>query len=167
MSDQGVPARQSSSSRGLPCDVSHRVLPIQARDAEERIGELRAGRPAAALARNLSTDKDGKALNTNIPQDTLKLFTTYRIAAIGNGLTVGGGLRWQNQTHSDNQGSLGVRFTQGSYSVVDLMARYAITRNVSATFNLYNLFDKRYYTSTSSSFYGTPRSFRLGLNVSY
>ena len=131
-------------------------------------GELtRDWQATASFARNLSTDKDGKALNTNIPQDTLKLFTTYRIAAIGNGLTVGGGLRWQNQTYSDNQGPLGVRFTQGSYSVVDLMARYAITRNVSATFNLYNLLDKRYYTSTSSSFYGTPRSFRLGLNVSY
>ena len=44
---------------------------------------------------------------------------------------------------------------------------YPITKKISATLNIYNLFDKRYYTSSNSAFYGTPRSFRLGLNVSY
>ncbi|MNT75646.1 Ferripyoverdine receptor precursor [compost metagenome] len=64
-------------------------------------------------------------------------------------------------------GPASVRFTQGSYSVVDLMARYPITKKVAATFNLYNVFDKRYYTGTSSAFYGTPRSFRLGVVASF
>lgn len=77
------------------------------------------------------------------------------------------GQGWQNQIYSDDQGPLDVRFTQGSYSVVDLMARYAFTPTISATLNLYNLFDKQYYTSTSSSYYGRPHSVRLGLNVSY
>ncbi|MCY1289242.1 Ferric-pseudobactin BN7/BN8 receptor [compost metagenome] len=131
-------------------------------------GQLAPGWQAtASFARNLSSDRDGKPLNTGIPQDTFKLFTTYRIAAIGNGLTVGGGLRWQSRIYSDDMGPASVRFTQGSYSVVDLMARYPITKKVAATFNLYNVFDKRYYTGTSSAFYGTPRSFRLGVVASF
>ncbi len=134
----------------------------------EAAGQLaRDWQATVSFSRNLSQDKDGIALNTNIPQNTFKLFTTYRIAAVGNGLTVGGGLRWQSQIYSDNTGPLSARSTQGSYSVADLMARYPITKKISATLNIYNLFDKRYYTSSNSAFYGTPRSFRLGLNVSY
>ncbi|WP_420995105.1 TonB-dependent siderophore receptor [Cupriavidus sp. 30B13] len=120
-----------------------------------------------AFTRNLTTDADGKALNTNIPQDSFKLFTTYRFGGFARGLTAGGGVRWQNQIYSEDMGPLGVRFTQGSYAVVDLMARYQFTPKIAATLNVYNLLDKNYYTSTSSSFYGTPRSVRLGLNVSY
>lgn len=122
---------------------------------------------SAGFTRNISSDRDGAPLNTTIPQDSFKLFTTYRIAAIGNGLTVGGGLRWQSSIYANNQGPQKVRFTQGSYSIVDLMARYPITKKVAVTLNLYNLFDKNYYTSTGSAFYGAPRSFRLGLTASY
>ncbi len=131
-------------------------------------GQLAPGWQASAgFSRNISSDRNGAPLNTIVPQDAFKLFTTYRIAAIGNGLTVGGGLRWQSSIYADNTGPQRVRFTQGSYSVVDLMARYPITKKVAVTLNLYNLFDKSYYTSTSSSFYGAPRSFRVGLTASY
>jgi outer membrane receptor for ferric coprogen and ferric-rhodotorulic acid len=124
----------------------------------------RSWQASAAFARNLSQDADGKLLNTNVPQNTLKLFSSYSLPLVGNGLTVGGGVRWQNKTRSDFTWMAGSpRVIQEAYTLVDLMARYEITSQVSATFNAYNLFDKSYQTSSSSAYYGEPRSFRLSL----
>ncbi len=120
-----------------------------------------------AFASNRSEDRNGDLLNTGVPQRTLKLFSTYRIAGIGNGLTVGGGVRWQNRSWTDNLGPAKVRFEQDAYAVVDLMATYPLTRSARATLNLYNVFDEKYYTSTTSSYYGAPRSVRLGLEVRF
>lgn len=122
---------------------------------------------SAGFARNLTQDKDGATLNTNIPQNTLKLFTSYRLPQIGNGLTVGGGMRWQSRIYSDNMGPANVRFAQGSYAVVDLMAKYALSKQMTASLNLYNVFDRKYYTSTSSAYYGEPLSARVGLSVAF
>jgi len=134
----------------------------------EVAGELAPGWQAqASFSRALSEDREGSRLNTNIPQNTAKLFTTYRFADIGNGLTVGGGARWQSNIYSDNQGPNQVRFTQGSYTVVDFLVRYPVTEQVTASFNLYNAFDSKYFTSTSSSFYGAPRNARLGVDVRF
>ncbi|HWV63045.1 MAG TPA: TonB-dependent siderophore receptor, partial [Oxalicibacterium sp.] len=130
---------------------------------------LRNWQASASFSRNISKDREGKALNTYVPQNTFKLFTTYRIASIGNGLTVGGGVRWQGDIYSDKQGPNGdARFTQKAYSVVDLVARYDISKNLSATFNLYNAFDKSYYLTTNGgSYYGAPRNLRVGLDMRF
>ncbi|MEG0529330.1 MAG: hypothetical protein RR578_03255, partial [Bacilli bacterium] len=49
----------------------------------------------------------------------------------------GGGIRWQSEIHSVDR-----KFTQSEYSVVDLMARYKMTNNLTANLNLNNIFDK-------------------------
>jgi len=134
----------------------------------EASGEpLRDWQIAAGFARNLVEDRDGHALNTNIPQNTLKLFTSYKLAGVGQGLTVGGGLRWQNRIWSDNQGPAGVRVTQDGYTVVDLMARYPLNKQVTLTANLYNATDEKYYTTTSSAYYGEPRHLRLAMDLRF
>lgn len=135
----------------------------------EASGELRPGwELAASFTRNLTQDRDGQKINTNVPQNMAKLFTTYRLASVGHGLTVGGGIRWQSAIYSDNLGPTRTsRFTQPSYSVVDLMARYPITRQTTVYANIGNLFDKKYFLSTGNSYYGEPRSFRVGLNVKF
>ncbi len=132
-------------------------------------GELaRNWQVSASFARNISEDRDGKSLNTQIPQNTFKLFSTYRLANVGNGLTLGGGVRWQNEIYSDKQGPKQVRFTQKAYSLVDLMARYQISKDLAATVNLYNAFDKWYYTTTNGgSYYGAPRHVRVGLDMRF
>lgn len=129
---------------------------------------LRNWQASASFSRNITKDREDKPLNTNVPQNTFKLFTTYRIASIGNGLTVGGGVRWQGDTYSDDQGPNSVRLKQKAYSVVDLVARYDISKNLSATFNVYNAFDKSYYlTSDTNSYYGAPRNVRVGLDMRF
>lgn len=134
----------------------------------EASGELRPGwQLAASFARNLTQDRNGARLRTDVPQNTAKLFTSYRIASIGKGLTVGGGVRWQNAIYSENMGPSRVRFTQPSYAVVDLMVRYAVTSSVAVTANLNNALDKSYYTTTGNSYYGAPRNLRVGVDVRF
>lgn len=150
---QAYEAMSGTSTRGFEMEAS---------------GELRPGwQLSASFARNLTRDRNGTRLRTDVPQNTAKMFTTYRIASIGKGLTLGGGVRWQNAIYSDNQGPSRVRFTQPGYAVVDLMARYAITSNVAVTANLYNAFDKSYYTATGNAYYGAPRNVRVGVDVRF
>lgn len=122
---------------------------------------------SASFSRNIVQDADGNKLNTNIAQNTAKLFTSYTLRNLGNGLTFGGGVNWQSEIYSDNTGPLGVRFTQGDYALVDAFARYPLTEQLSATLNLNNLLDEEYYTSTSSSYYGAPRNATLGLRMDF
>jgi outer membrane receptor for ferric coprogen and ferric-rhodotorulic acid len=47
---------------------------------------------------------------------------------------------------------------------VDLMARYQLTDNLSATLNLNNAFDKKYLTNIgffNAAYYGDPRNLML------
>lgn len=121
---------------------------------------------STSFARNLSQDKDGNNLNTNIPNNTAKLFTTYTLPYLDEALTIGGGLRWQSEIYQDN-GPNKTRFTQDSYALVDLMARYKINENLLVNFNLNNLFNEKYHLSTTNSYYGAPTNFRVGLKYDW
>lgn len=121
---------------------------------------------SASFSRNLSQDKDGKNLNTNIPNNTAKLFSTYTLPYFDEALTVGGGLRWQSEIYQDNESNK-TRFTQDSYTLVDLMARYKINENLLVNFNLNNLFNEKYHLSTTNSYYGAPTNFRVGLKYDW
>ncbi|MBV7307126.1 TonB-dependent receptor [Acinetobacter sp. CWB-G5] len=121
---------------------------------------------SASFSRNLSQDKNGKNLNTSIPNNTAKLFTTYTLPYLDEALTVGGGLRWQSEIYQDNESNK-TRFTQDSYTLVDLMARYKINENLVVNFNLNNLFNEKYHLSTTNSYYGAPTNFRVGLKYDW
>lgn len=151
--DQFYRAESGTKTRGFEVELSGELLP------EWQL--------SASFSRNIVQDSDGRALNTEVPQNTAKLFTSYLIDNLGNGLTVGGGVNWQNAIYADGAGPNSVRFTQESYAVVDLMARYPLTEQLSATLNLNNLLDKTYYTGTSSAYYGTPRNATLGLRLTF
>lgn len=151
---QAYRAESGTETRGVEVEVS---------------GELATDWQASvSFSRNLVQDADGHKLNTNIPQNTFKLFTSYTLRGIGNGLTLGGGVNWQSEIYSDGVGpGRNQRFTQDDYALVDLMARYPLSRQLSATLNLNNLLDEKYYTSTSSSYYGAPRNASLGLRLEF
>jgi outer membrane receptor for ferric coprogen and ferric-rhodotorulic acid len=150
---QAYRAVSGTSTRGFEAELSGEL----ARNWQGSIG----------FSRGITVDRNKARLNTNIPQNTFKVFTTYRLAGFGDGLTVGGGVRWQSEIYSVNQGPAKARFTQAAYSVVDLMARYEISRQLTLTANLYNAFDKSYYTSTGNSYYGAPRNVRVGLDMRF
>ncbi|XKU41002.1 TonB-dependent siderophore receptor [Pseudomonas [fluorescens] ATCC 17400] len=111
-------------------------------------------------------DKDVK-ISTFEPEDQIKLYTTYKLKGDLDKLTVGGGVRWQSLGWQDiynNPHGGYEEFSQEAYWLVDLMTRYQVTKNLSATLNVNNIFDKSYYTNIgfyNSAAYGEPRNFMV------
>lgn len=127
-------------------------------------GELAEGwQLSGGYAYSVSTDEDDKRIVTQVPRHSLKTFTTYRLPGALDKLTVGGGFNWQSKTGYDLQ-----TYTQGSYALVNLMARYDISENLSASINLNNLFDREYFAGASTyGVYGEPRNFMTSLKYTY
>ncbi|WP_416363289.1 TonB-dependent siderophore receptor [Pseudomonas sp. NFX183] len=128
-------------------------------------GELSPGwQLQGGYTHKIVRDEDGKKISTFEPENQVNLNTTYKLKGALDKFTVGGGVRWQtkawneiwNQPLNKNQD-----ITQSSYTVVDLMTRYQVTKNLSATVNLNNIFDTTYYTNVgfyNSAAYGEPRN---------
>jgi outer membrane receptor for ferric coprogen and ferric-rhodotorulic acid len=124
-------------------------------------GELAPGwQLSAGLSRTLGRDGDGARINTAMPTTQATLFTTYRLPGSWQRLTVGGGVNWQNRVYSAySVGDVDLRYQQGSFAVVSLMARYAFSPKLSLQLNIENLFNKKYYNNIDGqAFFGTPRN---------
>jgi outer membrane receptor for ferric coprogen and ferric-rhodotorulic acid len=131
-------------------------------------GQLQRGwQLTAGYAHSRIADAQGNRLQTSQPLNNFKLWTTYDLASVGNGLTVGGGVNWQADIYQDGAGPNGERFTQNSYALVALMARYRISKQLSATVNLNNVLDKTYYSSGWGNYYGDPRNVTVSLNYRF
>ncbi|WP_028695481.1 TonB-dependent siderophore receptor [Pseudomonas cremoricolorata] len=127
-------------------------------------GELSEGwQVMAGYSYNVSFNDDDKRIVTEIPRNSVKLFTTYRLPGELDKWTVGGGVNWQSAAGYD----LSYATTQSSYAVTNLMTRYQITPALSATVNLNNLFDKHYLTTTAGGLYGAPRNVMTTLRYAY
>ncbi|MNI52681.1 Ferric-pseudobactin BN7/BN8 receptor precursor [compost metagenome] len=142
--NQAYRAESGTKTRGFEAEVAGEILPDW--------------QVSASYTYAVIEDSDGKRLRTEVPRDTLKLFTSYRLQTLPQ-LKVGGGVRWQGAEYYKNAGPNNETFNQGAYSVVDLMAQYAVTPQTSVSLNLNNVFDENYYTAIGSrGWYGTPRS---------
>lgn len=112
-------------------------------------------------------DANGNRRLAYIPTDTFKLFSTYRLDGMLEGLTLGGNLRWQNKISYDLVDSSLSYYEQGGFAVVDVMAQYQVTPKLSAILNVNNIFDKSYFTDITSGWYGTPRSAFLTMRLNF
>lgn len=147
-------AAKGTTARGFEAEVAGRLSP--------------AWELAAGFAHTRAKDARGERLNTQVPKNQFNLSTGYTLASVGRGLRLGGTLRWQSEIHQDSTvGTIPVRFTQKAFAVLNLMARYPITEQATATLHLNNAFDKHYYTNTFSSYYGTPRELRASLHYRF
>jgi len=112
----------------------------------------------------LAQDRDGNAYNSQLPRTTFNLFTSYRLPMLEQ-LTLGGGAKWQSHVWQDvgaPEGNGTWHASQGSYTLVDLFARYDVNKNLSLQANLNNLFDKEYDTWVGAyNVYGAPRNFSV------
>lgn len=129
----------------------------------ELTGELRDGwNIAASYTYTESEAADGSRTSYQIPRHSVKLLSTYRLPGAWEDLTLGGGVVWQSPNGYDLSDNAQV--SQGSYAVVDAMARYEFSDTLSATLHVNNLFDKSYYVSSSTwGVYGAPRNVSLNL----
>ncbi|MBC3302908.1 TonB-dependent siderophore receptor [Pseudomonas sp. SWRI18] len=134
-------------------------------------GELAQGwQLQAGYTHKVARDDESKKVATWEPEDQVSFYTTYKLQGNLDKLTVGGGARWQSagwQTVNNwgyPGGGRSEKFTQEPYWLVDLMTRYQVTENLSATLNVNNLFDKHYYTNIGfydSAYPGDPRNFMV------
>ncbi|ETK17986.1 ferripyoverdine receptor [Pseudomonas sp. FH4] len=134
----------------------------------EMSGELAPGWQAqAGYTHKIIRDESSKKVSTWEPEDQLSFYTTYKLQGPLDRLTVGGGARWQNRSWQElynRYKGKNEEFAQQAYWLVDVMARYQVTENLSATLNLNNAFDKKYYTNIgfyNTAYYGDPRNVML------
>ncbi|WP_350614939.1 TonB-dependent siderophore receptor [Pseudomonas sp. HY7a-MNA-CIBAN-0227] len=126
-------------------------------------GELAQGWQAAGgYTYSVSTDQDDKRIATQIPRHSLKAFTSYRLTGPLDKVTVGGGFNWQSKSGFDLKTN-----EQKPYTVANLMARYDISENLSASVNLNNVFDQEYSTTTTGGVWGAPRNFMTSFKYTY
>lgn len=127
-------------------------------------GELAEGWQASAgYAYAVSTDADDQRIVTTLPRHSLKTFTSYRLPGILNKVTLGGGVNWQSKTGADLH-----TFTQGSYAVTNLLARYDFNQHLSASVNLNNVFDREYLSYAGDhGMYGAPRNIMTGIKYNF
>ncbi|MFJ2986098.1 MULTISPECIES: TonB-dependent siderophore receptor [unclassified Pseudomonas] len=129
---------------------------------------------AASYNHSITKDADHERINTEAPANMVKLWTTYRLPGDFNRLTVGGGANWQSGTHITVTPStaLGtVKAKQEQFTVVNLMARYQLTDQLSTTLNVNNVFDKKYISALDTTFYsgyyGEPRNVMLSAKYQF
>ena len=131
-------------------------------------GELAPGwQLQGGYTHKISRDESGAKVATFEPEDQLNVYTRYKLHGALDQLTLGGGARWQAQGWRilSNYGK-GTQetYSQEAYWLVDLMARYQVSENLSATLNVNNAFDKKYMTNIgffNASYYGDPRNVML------
>lgn len=129
-------------------------------------GEILPGwRLSGGFANARSEDRDGLRQLPQVPKDSFKMFTTYRLPGNLDGLTVGANLLWQGKTRAQYGGPNGVIYVQGALATVDLMAQYRFSEHLTLAAHLDNVFDKTYYSglSTGSARYATPRNLMVTL----
>jgi len=123
-------------------------------------------------------DSAGVDANTNQPRQLLKVFTTYDLPGVLTGLTIGGGINYRSKAYSEGNNPVlstpsnpvPFRFQQNGYTLVSLMARYAVTEQLQIQANVENLLDKTYYSQMgffSQYRYGAPRNFTVGATYKF
>ncbi|VGO08750.1 TonB-dependent siderophore receptor [plant metagenome] len=120
---------------------------------------------SASYNYSASEDKDGVRQFTHRPLNTFRLFTTYQLS---DKLTIGGGASWNSKTFIDYPRVNNGMARQGSYYVINAMARYKFNKSLSASLNINNLLDRKYYSSIARvgyGYYGAPRN--AFLNIRY
>ncbi|THF59442.1 TonB-dependent siderophore receptor [Pseudothauera rhizosphaerae] len=137
----------------------------------EIAGEIRPGWNASiGYAKFRAKDAGGTDVNSLIPRQQFNAFTSYRLPGAWNGLTVGGGVRWQSRTYADALFLTGKKLEQKAYSVVDLMARYEIDKQWSLQLNVNNVLDEKYFSPPESGleiFWQEPRNASLRLKYQF
>lgn len=159
MSGYAYEASEGATSEGFELEVS---------------GELAEGwNVSAGYTQFEAEDAEGDDVNTMYPTKLLRTFTTYRVPGIfNNKLTIGGGVNWQDAiyTYATNPAGNSEKIEQDAYALVNLMARYQITDNLSAQLNANNVTDEKYYDifdAYGALTYGAPRSFTASAKYSF
>ncbi|MNT57966.1 Ferripyoverdine receptor precursor [compost metagenome] len=125
----------------------------------------------AGYSHNVSRQQ-GERVSTLTPSSQFNLYSSYKLGGSMTGLTLGGGARWQDKTWGTINVPTGgtAVHTVKDYWVLDAMARYEFNKHLSASLNIKNLLDKKYYTIFSwySTYtWGEPRSVNVSMTYKF
>lgn len=118
-------------------------------------------------------DADGIVVSVEQPRKLLKLFTTYTVPGVLEGLTFGGGVNYRSKAYSAGANSVTgtpFRFQQDGYALVSLMMRLDVNEQFSLQANLENLTDKKYFAQIGfydQYRYGAPRNLTVSANYKF
>ena len=124
-------------------------------------------RMTAGYTHRTTRDSNQQLINTVEPEDMVRLSSSYDFSDELKGLTVGGGISWQGQTYTDINrppSNNPERFTQDEYFLLDAMASYQFTDNLTLGFNVSNLTDEKYFDNLgfyNGGYYGAAREYKL------
>lgn len=136
---------------------------------------------SAGYSHTRSRDARGNPVNTVVPRNLLKVFTSYRFGA-DQRYTVGGGVNWQSNLWNAANRPTGAfnangtpitapsRIGQGSIWLANLMASYRINDHLTASVNVNNAFDKHYYNRVgfyNGLHYAEPRTASATLRATF
>ncbi len=140
----------------------------------EAVGELMPGWDLSfSYTQFDAEDAEGSPVNTSNPSELFKLYTSYQFSDRLDGLTVSGGINWQDRNYTDTTNPVTgepERMEQEAYSLVSMMARYQLTEQLSAQLNVQNALDETYYSQIgfySQLEYGEPRNVTASLNYRF
>ena len=136
----------------------------------EATGQLTTGWEVAAGYTNLRTrGEDGESLSAESPRHLLRASTIYRLPGDWSQWTVGGGV--SAQSGYSYVESAGVPISEGGRAVWDLRGAYRIDKTWTASLNIANVTDKRYWATLGAvrngNYFGTPRNVTLTLRGSF
>jgi len=125
-------------------------------------------RMSAKVTNGRAVAADGEVYLAYTPKQSFTSWTSYTLPF---GVTVGGGVRFNDKLRRGTDGAVGTPSHIDSYWVADAMASYAINKHVDLRLNVYNLTDKEYVSAINKSGYrytpGQPRSGSLTANVKF
>ncbi|MBP0599797.1 TonB-dependent siderophore receptor [Herbaspirillum sp. LeCh32-8] len=158
----------AASYAGMASDGSYYYTGINARSEGVEFnlnGQLaRNWQAGLGLVTMRIVGDDGAQVRNYVPRRQLRLSTTYRVPQLEQ-LKVGASLLYQGKTSYDTSNAA----YQGGYSVFNLMSSYEISRNLTLSFNLNNVFNKKYLYSVSqgSGYYAPPVNGSVAINWKY
>lgn len=154
--------------------ASEALQGVKTKGAElEVTGEIRPGWNLHAGFNHKISKQDGIKQSTLTPENEFSLYTSYNLNQWVDGLTIGGGARWQDKTWGDVTNPLykdPVKHVVSDYWLFDAMANYEVNDQLSVSFNVNNLLDEKYYTIFSwySTYtWGEGRNYNLGLKYKF
>ncbi|MFC0132850.1 TonB-dependent siderophore receptor [Massilia eurypsychrophila] len=128
---------------------------------------------SAGYSQFRARDAAGADVNSVYPRKLLRTFTSYQLPGAWSALTFGAGVNWEGRTYTLDPlapaGSNGL-IEQDSFALVNLMARYDISRQLSAQLNISNALDKRHFgmfAAYGAITHAAPRSASLTLKYRF
>ena len=151
-------------------EVRSRGVEFELAGALSRNWQLMAGYTwnTSDYVHDTDTARAGTRYDTQTPRHLFKLSTSYQLPGELSPWKVGGALRTRSEI---SNATTGVAVRQGGYTLLDLMASYQASRQLSLQLNVYNVFDKYYYQAVGSpqdnNHFGAPLNVLLSARYAF